>query len=776
MKAGTLAAVAIGSAVVIGAGLFLLTRTTPESHYETEIEPILMAYCYDCHGDGMDKGEIALDDYDSVQHLFSDVPTWEGVYKNVEGFLMPPAEKKQPTDEERRKLIAWIERDVFKLDPENPDPGRVTIRRLNRDEYNNTMRDLVGMDLRPADEFPEDDTGYGFDNIGDVLSLSPTLLERYVQASGRVLDAAIVTKIPHPVIKSYRGGQFTPRNGGPSPSGSMSSNGTLGVKFSVPADGEYKIEVRAGGSPAKNEWPIMRIQTEKGPRKDVRVDKPRGELAFDLKAKWKKGDGRWIDISFLNDHYDPGAEDPRQRDRNLYLEEIRVTGPLKRKLPPPTEAHKAIFAAGDKDAPEPERARQVVTRFVERAWRRPVEDSEIDRLMGIYEKVRGEKENFEEGVKLALQASLVSPNFLYRGEIRNRPDAADVVEDIDEFDLASRLSYFLWSSMPDDELFQLARENRLRENLDAQVTRMLNDEKAEALTKNFAGQWLQLRNLQIASPDPKTYRSWNDSLRRAMREETERFFASVVKENRPVLDFLDADYTFVNEQLANHYGISGVKGSKFQRVNLTGDLQRQRGGVLTHASILTITSNPTRTSAVNRGNFVLENLLGTPPPPAPEDVEIPPLEASGKGDNKGKTLRQQLELHRAKPLCNSCHKRMDPIGFGMENFDGIGRWREEEFGKPINSSGELYTGEPFDGPAELRKILAKEKGEAFLRCLIEKLMTYGLGRGLEYYDKPALTEVAHRTEEGEYRFHELINAIVHSVPFQKCRGDGTKPE
>ncbi len=775
----TLVLVAVGAACILGGFMFFTMRATAESRYEDEIEPILAAYCYDCHGDGSDRGDVVLDEFESIEHLLGERDAWEGVYKNVEGFLMPPAEKKQPTDEERAKLIAWIERDVFELDPKNPDPGRVTIRRLNREEYNNTMRDLVGMDLRPAKSFPEDDSGYGFDNVGDVLSLSPALLERYLKAGSEVLDQVIVTEVPKPSTKRWGGGQYVKRSGGPDVnSGSMSSNGTLGVKFQVPADGEYRIEIRASGSPAKNEWPIMRVTTEKGPRKDFRVDKPRENTQdYILNAKWNKGDGRWIDIGFINDEYDPKAKDPRQRDRNLYLQGVSVIGPLNQKIPPPSSAHKGLFAAGEGKQSDPEKARAIIGKFATRAWRRPVDAAEVDRLMQFYENVRNtEKGTFDEAVKLAMKATVVSPNFLFRGEIRDRPGAADQIVEIDEYALASRLSYFLWSSMPDEELFELASKQQLRANLDSQIERMLSDRKAAALTRNFAGQWLQLRNLQIASPDPKTYKGWSGSLRDDMRTETERFFAAIVSENRSVLEFLDADFTYVNESLAKFYGIPDVKGREFQRVDLKGDLQRQRGGVLTHASILTITSNPTRTSAVNRGNFVLENLLGTPPPPPPEDVEIPPLEEAGKGDNKNKTLREQLEIHREAKLCASCHRRMDPIGFGLENFDGIGRWREEEAGKPINTAGKLYTGEEFSSPAELRKILADTKSEAFLRCLTEKLMTYALGRGIEYYDKPALSEVAHTTAEKGHKFHELVKAIVHSVPFQKCRGDATKHE
>ena len=771
----------IVTAAVLGGVLFFTLGNPTEESEEidesaafAEVETLLANYCYECHGEGSDEGDVELDAYESQEELLADLHIWEGVYNNLEGFIMPPAEEAQPTDEDRAKIIAWIERRVFELDPENPDPGKVTIRRLNRDEYNNTVRDLFygEIDIRPADDFPADDTGYGFDNVGEVLTLSPTLMERYLKASREIMDKVLVTEIPDPSVKSFRGGSFTKRKGNPDPgSGTMSSSGTLGAKFSVPADGEYRIEVRAGGSPAKNEWPLMRVSTEKGPQKDFRVDKPRDKAQmYTLTARWKKGDGRWIDVAFLNDMYDPKAKDPRQRDRNLYLREVRVTGPLKRELPPPSKAYLALLKQAGDSGSEVEKARRIVRVFAERAWRRLVTDDEVDRLMQFYQTIREkEKGTFDQGIKLALQAALVSPNFIYRGEVHRTPENKGQVVEIDEFALASRLSYFLWSSMPDEALFQLAREGELRANLDSQVERMLKDSKSQALVENFGGQWLQLRNLQLAAPDPKIYKGWSKELRKDMLTETEQLFAAIMRENRPVLEFLNADYTFLNERLAKHYGIESVKGSKFQRVSLANT--PQRGGVLTHASILTITSNPTRTSAVNRGNFVLENLLGAPPPPPPEDVEIPDLEASGKGSNKGKTLREQLEIHREKKLCASCHQRMDPIGFGLENFDGIGRWREKENGKPIDASGELYTGEGFAGPGELRSLLADHKSDAFMRCLVEKMLTYALGRGVEFYDKPAMAEIIRSSAEGEHRFHALVKSIVHSVPFQKCRGD-----
>ena len=742
--------------------------------FEEDIEPVLAAYCYDCHGDGMDKGNIDLTDYETLADLLENRRLWEGVYDNLEGFLMPPGDESQPTDEERHRLVAWIEREIFQLDPDNPDPGRVTLRRLNREEYNNTIRDLVGVDLRPADDFPEDDTGYGFDNVGDVLSLSPALLERYLEASRRVLDAVIVTEAPEPVRIDLEVDRFRGLERAENGSGHLSSNGTVGAEFEVERAGEYEISIQAAGSQAKQEWPLMRVKIGKdGPQKEFRIDTPyERPQYFRQRVSLGPRDKRLMEMSFLNDHYDPKAKDPRQRDRNLKILRVRIEGPLDATVPPPTDAHRRWFAMADPEAPEGARARQIVSGFAGQAWRRPATDSEVERLLAFYESSRAEGQGFDAGVKLALQAVLVSPHFLFRGEVQPDPDNPEAIHDIDEYALASRLSYFLWSTMPDATLLDLAGSGQLRANLDAQIDRMLADPRAaEALTKNFAGQWLQIRNLRLATPDPQTYPAWNEKLREAMRDETEHFFSAMITEDRSVLEFLDSDSTWLNETLAGFYGIPGVEGSEFRRVALTGEHRARRGGVISQGSILTITSNPTRTSAVNRGNYVLENILGTPPPPPPEGVDIPALEESGKGANEGKTLREQLEVHREKAMCASCHARMDPIGFGLENFDGIGAWREKENGKPIDASGSLYTGEAFEGAAELRAIFVDSKRETFVRNLAEKMLTYAIGRGTEYFDKPAIHEIAAHTAESDYRMHELLRAVIHSVPFQKRRGD-----
>jgi hypothetical protein len=413
-----------------------------------------------------------------------------------------------------------------------------------------------------------------------------------------------------------------------------------------------------------------------------------------------------------------------------------------------------------------ETAREIIGAFARRAYRRPVTRTESDRLLRLFQMADQDGETFEASVKVALTAVLVSPHFLFRGELQPDPNDPGTVHPIDEFALASRLSYFLWSTMPDEELFGHAERKTLRKNLEFQVRRMLNDPRANALVDNFAGQWLQLRNIRLVAPDPKTFPDFDGALRDAMQKETELFFANIIREDRSVLEFLEANYTFVNERLARFYGIDQVVGDDFQRVSLKGT---GRGGLLTQASILTVTSNPTRTSPVKRGKWVLDNLLDSPPPPPPPDV--PELEEGGVLTG---SLRQRMEQHRENPMCASCHARMDPIGFGLENFDGIGAWRQKEGEFAIDPSGKLVTGESFDGVADLKRILLKNKRDDFARCLTRKMLTYALGRGLEYYDKCAVDQIRRRLARNRYKFSTLILEIVKSTPFQMRRGEAVE--
>lgn len=767
---------------VFGAGAMyrydvdLPSLTSSESTYSffDDVEPILIDHCYECHGEGASKGGIELDAFASEEELVAALEMWEGVHHNIDAFLMPPSEKPPMEDSEREILATWIEQEVFKLDPKNPDPGRVTIRRLNREEYRNSIRDLLGNpNVDPSEDLPPDDTGYGFDNVGDVLSMSPGLFEKYAIAADRVLSSVIQTRPPEPgkVVVSpeddFRGVRHA-SNG----TGVLASAGAVGAKLQVPRDGEYKLRILAGADHAGNELPKMLVKFQGAKEREFQVKANREQPQYcEMSVKAQRGD-RWLEMAFTNDFYDPNNKDPQRRDRNLHIFRAELIGPLNVKPPPPSPTQKALFnVAGP--GPEKDQARRIISKFARKAWRKPVSQEEVERLLQFVELAKSEGDTFEMGIKLALQATLVSPNFLFRAESQARPDDPGKIHKIDEHALASRLSYFLWSSTPDDRLLNLADAGQLRDNLDSEIDRMIADPKIRALTQNFAGQWLQLRNLDIVMPDPKTYRTWNHDLRDSMREETERFFSTILVENRSVLEFLDADFTFLNERLARHYGIGGVRGNNFRMVSLKDEDQSRRGGVLGHASVLTITSNPTRTSPVSRGNWVLENLLGTPPPPPLEG--IPDLEETRKRAGKKLTMRQQLEMHREDPVCASCHARMDPIGFALENYDGIGRWRDQEEGQDIDPAGQLYTGEEFQGASDLKLLLAEEKGEAFAQNLAEKLLTYALGRGVEYYDQPALNEIHDHVSEQDFRFQSFLHAIANSVPFQYRRGESISP-
>ncbi len=492
-------------------------------------------------------------------------------------------------------------------------------------------------------------------------------------------------------------------------------------------------------------------------------------VVYEYRVKLRGG-VRHFGASFLNDFYDEKSTDPKQRDRNLVVDYFEVQGPIHTKDSPLPESHKRIiFKTATKENREAV-VREILAKFATRAYRRPVTPGELARLVKFVDLAQQNGDSFERGVQVAVEAILVSPQFLFRVELDHRPKGAATKKTgavssypIDDFELASRLSYFLWSSMPDDELYRLALDGTLRagDTLEKQVKRMLRDPKARALVEDFAGQWLQIRNLKTVNPDHGRFPNFDNALRSAMLTETELFFAAIVRDDRSVLDLLDADFTYVNERLAKHYGIPGVKGDEFRRITLKGG---ERGGVLTQASILTITSNPTRTSPVKRGKWILEQILGSPPPPPPGDV--PPLDGAKQLTG---TLRQKMEQHRANPACASCHAKMDPLGFGFENFDAIGAWREKDGDAAIDPSGVLPSGQKFRGPRELKAIL-KTRDKDFVRCLTEKMLTYALGRGVEYYDACAVDAMMAGMAKNRYKFSQLILEIVKSDPFQKRKG------
>jgi hypothetical protein len=823
------------------------------AHFKKDVQPLLVNYCYDCHGDGEEKGKVAFDGFASAEALVDNRDLWLKVLKNVRAGLMPPARKSQPTADQRRTLEQWIKYKAFGIDPEHPDPGRVTLRRLNRVEYRNTIRDLMGVDYKTEEEFPPDDTGYGFDNIGDVLTISPLLLEKYMQAAETIVAQAVpVTSrvVREATIPGSRFRRDDNNDGEPdaprgddnddeprgrireSRSVSFYKKGTVIHTHRVDEPGSYylTVELNVRGDfdfdPGKCNF-AFKVDGRELLKQEFGWHNGK-TFKFEFDEKWDKGERQ---MSFELEPLTPVEQ--RKNNVDMRIVSVQVRGPTEReKWGRPGNFHR--FFTMDVPEGEAERrdyAREVLAKFASKAFRRPVDEKTVDRLVAIAEAgYTAPDKTFEQGVGQAIVAVLASPRFLFRIE-GLQPDGGSPKSHplVDEYALASRLSYFLWSTMPDEELTRLASAGELRKNLPDQVKRMLADRRAEALVENFAGQWLQTRDVEGISIDARSVLSRDEGndkelqelfarlrelrakreeetrkliqegkpvqerqrspeeeqlrerlravrrgpmieldgpLRQAMRRETEMFFEHLLRENRTVLDLLDSDYTFLNERLAKHYGIEGVKGEQMRRVDLPEG--NPRGGLLTQGSVLVVTSNPTRTSPVKRGLFVLENILGTPTPPPPPD--IPELEAAEK-DLKGKepTLRNVLEQHRSNALCSSCHNRMDPLGLALENFNALGMWREKERKQPIDSAGKLITGESFDGVRGLKKILRNERRQDFYRCLTEKLMTYALGRGLEYHDVEAVDRIVARLEKEEGRFDALMTGVVESTPFQKRR-------
>ncbi len=647
MKPRIIAGLALATLAAIGTGASIKWwKTRPsklESEFVAEIEPILADHCFECHGDGSDEGDFVMDEYESFDQHFADQQHWLRIWENLQAEVMPPAKKARLPEEERAKLVAWIQRGVFNLDFEKPDPGKVTIRRLNRVEYQYTIRDTFGANIEASDHLPPDDTGYGFDNIGDVLTTSPLLMEKYINVARVIVD---------------------------------------------------KLEQSA----------------------------------------------------------DPNAPDWR----------------FPAKIPD-----------GGGEVDEARYARTFLADFASRAFRRPAAEESVERLLALTQRVASQDgKSLKDGLRQAMVATLISPRFLYRAEVLpvEDDDFGGEVAPIDEFALASRLSYFLWKGPPDSRLLEFARSNTLRDNLSGEIDRLLADKKSERFVRDFVGQWLQIKGLKtrevayhliLGLPLQEAYKIYSPELLDAMQNETEMLFSWILHHDRPAIELITANYTFLNEPLANFYDIAEVKGAKMRLVSLPAG--SPRGGLLGHGSVLNVTSNIRRTSPVKRGVFVLENLLATPPPPAPTDVP----ELKGEEvvqDGKVLTLREKLVLHRQKKECSSCHARMDPIGFGMENFDGVGKWRTAELGgEPIDSSGQLISGEKFASVIELREILATSKRKHFHRALTEKLLTYGLGRGMELYDSPLIDGIVADLEAGDGALKHLIHLIVASSPFQNQR-------
>jgi len=808
--------------------------------FRKEIRPILLEYCGDCHADGAEKGGVSFDSFKSDVAMLENHELWLKALRNVRAGIMPPPRKTQPGAEQKRQLEQWIKTVVFKADSQNPDPGRVTVRRLNRAEYRNTIRDLLGVDFDTEKEFPPDDAGYGFDNIADVLTLPPMLLEKYLTAARTVVTKAVPMAPYAPEEKVIPGRSFVGEVGafGRTNRNVMATNG-LALSYYEPASvtnlfkpgpaGHYQLllDFTANERFVDNQFDYNKCRfvfKADGQELLSREHTREGGKAFhyEFDQQWKAGAHEMVvEVHPLT------TDQKRVRSLTLRIDSVTVRGPMEEKHWVRPKNYERFFGKETPKSVSARRksARAILEPFVRRAYRRPVDESTVDRLVALAESTYGQKgKTFEAGVAQAMIAVLASPRFLLREEGIER-DPTGVYPLVDEFALASRLSYFFWSSMPDDELFRLAAAKKLRADLAGQTKRMLADRKSEAFVRNFVGQWLQTRDVETVAIDARQvlgresaadpnqerrrerFRQLRDKpeeeltpaekkeladiratflrrsgqplraemtpeVRRSMRQETEKTFDYVIRENRRLLELLDSDYTFLNERLARHYGLTNlnVTGEEMRLVKLAAD--NPRGGVLTHGSVLAVTSNPTRTSPVKRGRFILDNLLGTPPAPPPPD--IPPLEDAAKA-MKGKTLslRETLALHREAPLCSSCHNRMDPLGLALENFNAMGMWRDQERSQPIDATGKLMSGESFTNIRELKKILAGNHATEFYRTITEKLLTYALGRGLEYYDVVSVDAIVDRLEKSNGRPSELLSGIIESAPFQKRRSLST---
>ena len=862
--------------VAIGAGF--ATRTlngqaqatqAQAAEFQQNVLPVLSKSCMTCHNDRSKAGTLSLDPFKDPFTALAQPAVWQKVVEKVSAGTMPPAAAAPLSPADRDLIVNFARKVPGVADAMNvrPSAGRVTARRLNRVEYNNTIRDLLGVAARPADEFPVDDSGYGFDNNGDVLSVSPMLMEKYMQAAEKISRLAVygetVPEKPtrlvrlmnrrsqdaYDVLSEGNSGIYLP----------YSLRGAMYGNFTFPVDGEYEFRLRianfrgddaditdeerarraeerrklfeqrrlerekaaaagatgapgrggrAGGPPRREPTPEELKARDEAARKAAPPRKliltvdgaqvistviegtgafgySQGE--FTSRATVKAGE-RFIRASYpeLANLDSPLQNINPDMRRGLFVDYLDIVGPFNPSKARP-ESYTKIFICSQKTT---QCARTILSNLMERAYRRPITQDELNSKLELVRLAQREGDSFDEGIRLALQAILASPNFLFRietnprsrAEFRSQPnvfarmqtsrnDAAPRVEEypVSDIELASRLSYFLWASMPDAELMRVAKAGTLRTPavLEAQVRRMMADPKGYNLVENWAAQWLQLRNLGRTKPDPKRFPTVDDELLDAMRKETMMFVDTIIKEDRSLLDFIDAPFTFVNGPLARHYGIKGVDGEEFQRVTLDGE---QRSGVLTQGAILTVSSYPTRTSIPVRGKWVMENLLGTPPPPPPDDV--PSLNEANIGTEI--SLRERLEQHRRDPNCSPCHMLMDPLGFGLENYDAVGAWRTMDGKFPIEPSGTLPGGQSFEGSKGLKEVL-KTKSDAFVNNVTEKLLTYSLGRGLERFDRPTVDAITQKVKAGNYRFSTLVMEVVNSKPFQMQTVEGARP-
>jgi hypothetical protein len=726
-----------------------------------------------------------------LANLDNNGAVWEKILTKLRNHTMPPPGSPMPDEATFQSLITSITAERDRLADVRPTPGRPTLHRLNRAEYGNAVRDLLALDVDVAELLPPDDSGYGFDNIGDVLTVSPGLLERYLLAAGKISRQAVgdtkmpvsyqTYDIPHGLKQDDRMSDELP----------VGSRGGTAIQHRFPVDGEYEIQVDLQKGRAQEilgtgrertldlrfddqSAKLFTIPASRGRRADINTGVLH-EAAAGLKVRMPVTAGtHTIAAAFQKDTVMPEGILFRQRFDNIQshfegVGSISITGPYNVQGPGATPSRDKIFVCHPTAAAEEEAcAEKILAGLAHRAYRRPVAGDDVPELMALY-KQGAETGGFEAGVRLALQKILVSPDFIFRVELDPAGTPAGSVRQVSDVELASRLSFFLWSSIPDDELLAVAERGELSNPkvLESQTKRMLADPRSEALVKNFAGQWLFLRNVPAVQPDPAAFPEWDENLRQAMGKETELWLDSQLRENRSVVDMLTTDYTYVNQRLAEHYGIKGVFGNEFRRVKLD-DPKRQ--GLLGQASIMAVTAYPNRTAPTIRGKWVLEQILGTPPPPPPANVPFLKEDAT----HTKLSMRQRMTEHATSPSCAVCHHIMDPIGFALENFDGLGKWRElggDSGTEPIDSSGVLPDGTAFDGPAGLRDALLKRR-DLFVENFIERLLTYSLGRGVEEYDRPVIRKISREAAPDDYRWSSIILSIVKTKSFQMIQSRG----
>jgi hypothetical protein len=752
---------------------------------------VLDRYCVVCHNERLQRGALSLDDLRADQ-VGEHADVWEKVLQKLQTQSMPPPGRPRPEETEYGRFSSWLAAELDLAAAGTPNPGRPTIHRLNRLEYTNAIRDLLGLEIDGEALLPGDDLAYGFDNNADMLTVAPGLLERYMSVARKIARLAVEDPSVEPDVARYAMSALDVQDDRMSEDLPFGSRGGMAIRHHFPLDAEYVVSLRLTGNGREPQeidvrldgvrvalLPVGRWPAESG--REVAPREADGTLTVRLPAA---AGTHVLGVSFVKRTAVVEGVAPSRLPvwtfgtgrgfvERMALESVDIAGPyspdsLGRGVDG-TEAsdpRRHVFSCRPTSpADEGRCADEILGTLARRAYRRPVSDDDV-RLLREFFAVGRRGGSFEAGIQRALEMMLVDPEFLFRLERDPAGTAPATAYRLSDVELASRLSFFLWSSIPDDELLAVAEAGRLGQPdvLEAQVRRMLADARSTALMSSFGGQWLHLRRMRTVTPEVNAFPGFDDNLRAALVRETQLFLADQFRHDRSVVDLLTADYTFVNERLARHYGIEGVYGSRFRRVTWTDEKRR---GLLGHGSILTVTSLATRTSPVVRGKWVLENILGTPPPPPPPDVpELPDRVDSGVVQS----MRTRMEAHRANPVCASCHARMDPLGFALEHFDAVGKWRDTEAEAPIDASGALPDGTTFDGLPALRRVLFERRGE-FVATVTGKLLTYALGRGIEYFDRPAIRAIVRESERDDYRWSSLILALVRSQPFQMRRSE-----